>query len=91
MFPTGVLAALLLMTLAAPVPARARAGEAPLRVTTDSLAYCAELAQRLAAQPAPTEAARRLGEDGQRLCEAGQVRGGIAKLRRAIRSNQSGG
>jgi hypothetical protein len=67
------------------------AAELPVRLTTDSSAYCAELALRLAAQPgSATEPARSLAEEGTRLCETGHVRTGIAKLRRALRATQGG-
>ncbi|WP_270935815.1 hypothetical protein [Falsiroseomonas oryzae] len=66
--------------------------ENPLRVTTDSSAYCLELASRFAGQPGATaEPVRSLAEEGQRLCENGHVRTGIAKLRRALRASQQAG
>lgn len=62
-------------------------GEPVPRITTDSREYCSELADRLARLPgAGGEPARSLGEDGIRLCEQGQPRAGVAKLRRAIRA-----
>lgn len=61
------------------------------RVTTDSREYCAELARRFAALPnAQAEPARRLAEEGVRLCDAGHPRTGVAKLRRAIRAARMG-
>jgi hypothetical protein len=67
-------------------------GEQPMRVTTDSSAYCAELTQRVAAQTAAMPAsAVALAEEGERLCRTGHVRTGIAKLRRALRVQQAGG
>jgi hypothetical protein len=72
--------------LAASMPA-----EQPVRVTTDSYAYCSELQTRLAGQPgAGAEPARSLAEEGQKLCATGHVRTGIAKLRRALRAAQGG-
>jgi hypothetical protein len=63
-----------------------------LRVTTDSSAYCTELATRLAAQPnAAEEPVVSLGREGRELCATGHVRTGIAKLRRALRAAQGGG
>ncbi|NKC31406.1 hypothetical protein [Falsiroseomonas selenitidurans] len=59
----------------------------PLRVTTDGPAYCRELAARLAALPA-TPIQRQLAAEGLALCDAGHVRTGIAKLRRALRAAQ---
>lgn len=74
----------LLLLLAA---SGATAADPPLRVTTDSSAYCESLAARLGALPAgETEPARRLGEEGKMLCASGHVRSGIAKLRRALRA-----
>lgn len=77
----------LVLLAAAPAPA----AEHPLRVTTDSAAYCGELAERIAAQPgAAQEPARSLAAEGQRLCDTGHVRTGIARLRRALRAAQGG-
>ena len=74
------------------VPLAAAAADGPVRVTTDSTAYCAELAGRLAEQPyGLVEPARSLAEEGLRLCGTGHVRTGIAKLRRALRAAQAGG
>ncbi|MGG5820136.1 hypothetical protein [Falsiroseomonas sp. HW251] len=83
----------LLAALALPVAlAAAPANEQQLRVTTDSAAYCQELAVRVAAQPGldTDPALRSLAEEGQRLCGNGNVRTGIAKLRRALRAAQPG-
>lgn len=78
------------LLIAAPLGAVA-ATEPPVRVTTDSSAYCMELATRLASAPrSGEEPARSLAEEGQRLCETGHVRTGIAKLRRALRAAQAG-
>jgi hypothetical protein len=88
-----VAALLAWLALAAlPGPAAAQGGEATVveagvRVTTDSVEYCAALAARLALLPAGAqEPARSLAIEGQRLCQAGHVRTGIAKLRRALRA-----
>ena len=71
---------------AAPLAPPARAGEATLRVTTESAEYCAELSSRLNAMPASTnQLPHTLAQEGRRLCATGHVRTGIAKLRRAIR------
>lgn len=62
----------------------------PLRMTTESAEYCQTLVVRLAETPhATAELPRGLGEEGRRLCSAGQYRTGIAKLRRAIRAAQA--
>jgi hypothetical protein len=81
----------LLLAAATPLTVAA-ATEQPLRVTTDSSAYCLELANRLAGQPgATTISVRSLADEGQKLCETGHVRTGIAKLRRALRALQTSG
>jgi len=80
----------LLLLIAMPVSA-AVSTERPIRVTTDSSAYCRELAVRLASHPgAEQPPVRSLAEEGQRLCDTGYVRTGIAKLRRALRAAHSG-
>lgn len=65
-------------------PARA---ENVLRVTTESVEYCETLFLRMGALPASaSRQPRTLAEEGRRLCQAGHVRSGIAKLRRALRA-----
>ncbi|EHL95094.1 hypothetical protein HMPREF9946_05328 [Acetobacteraceae bacterium AT-5844] len=62
---------------------------AELRTVPQDLRYCQELAERLAAQPGGSkEPARSLGEEGLQLCNAGNVRTGVARLRRAMRVAQ---
>ena len=79
---------LILALLAALVPWPAAAEQA-VRVVADNVEYCQFLAARLAGQGnADASAVRQLAGEGLRLCEAGQVRTGVAKLRRAIRANQ---
>jgi hypothetical protein len=87
MIRASPLAALLIATsLATPASTKQ-----PVRVTTDSSAYCSELQSRLADQPgARAEPARSLAREGRKLCESGHVRTGIAKLRRALRAAQGG-
>lgn len=66
--------------------AEAPRAEGAVRITTESLEYCEALTVRLSAMPAAGSARpRALWEEGERLCAAGHVRTGIAKLRRAIR------
>jgi hypothetical protein len=81
------------MLLSVPLAtAAAPANGHPVRVTTDSSAYCEELSARFEGQAGTvSEQARVLAEDGRRLCETGYVRTGIAKLRRALRAVQPTG
>jgi hypothetical protein len=81
---------MLILPLAAFSPAGAQ--EAAMRVTTDSSAYCQELALRFMRErvAAPAEV-KLMAEDGVRLCQNGHPRAGIAKLRRALRAVQPAG
>jgi hypothetical protein len=66
---------------------RAPAASNAVRLTTTTPEYCAFLFERLAGLPgARAEAPRSMAEEGRRLCAEGQVRVGIAWLRRAIRA-----
>lgn len=65
----------------------AGAQSAPLEVTTDTSDYCQHLSAQVverekALNPAPPDVVR-LSDEGERLCDEGQVRGGIQRLRRA--------
>jgi hypothetical protein len=61
----------------------------PTRVLTDTPAYCLQLqlmiedVLRQATTPPPWGVAM-LAADGERLCEQGQVHGGVIRLRRAL-------
>lgn len=58
-------------------------------VTTDTAAYCRELSGkltelvRIAPRP-PEDEVLDMGTEGRHLCEEGQVRGGILRLRRGV-------
>lgn len=60
----------------------------PLQVTTDTPEYCNNLAGRIAAEqrthPTPVPEVQTLAEEGQHMCEIGLIRGGLARLRRAL-------
>ena len=62
---------------------------APLEVTTDTPEYCIYLQDRvqtqvqLASSPPPPEVTD-LSAEGHKMCEHGQTRGGIMRLRRAL-------
>jgi hypothetical protein len=65
------------------------ADEDPAEITSDTPAYCTALAQRLAvmvdeSHQAPETEVVHLWSEGQRLCEHGQVRMGITRLRKAV-------
>lgn len=73
--------------LVAAVALRADAQAPPLEVTTDTPAYCQRLSdqvsERLRGMEAPPPDVVRLSDEGERLCDEGQIRGGILRLRRA--------
>jgi len=74
-----------LTILAGPVTSE----EPAAHVTTDTPEYCLHLLDRVssmvnvAAVPPPSEVTD-LTTEGQRMCDHGQLRGGIARLRRAL-------
>jgi len=80
-------AATLLIPLAIGIDAPAQT--APMPLLTDTPQYCVELSdeveedRRALVSPAPPEV-EELAEEGRRLCAIGEVRGGIARLRRAM-------
>jgi hypothetical protein len=61
----------------------------PQRVTSDTPEYCLRLQDRVsemvrvASAPPPHEVTS-LSTEGQRMCDQGQTRGGILRLRRAL-------
>lgn len=68
--------------------------EDPARVTTDTAEYCEQLrgavGARLHVLPNPPVEALALYDEGGGMCAAGHVRGGIARLRRAMRVLHTG-
>lgn len=70
--------------LAAGGPARLAAQDAPVEVTTDTPDYCAYLERLAASPPDAPDSVRHLRDEGRQMCDAGQVRAGIARLRRAV-------
>ena len=67
----------------------AAAEEPAVEVTTDTLAYCVQLHDRVetmaraATVPVSAEVTS-LSTEGQRMCENGLARGGVSRLRRAL-------
>lgn len=61
----------------------------PAIVTTDTAAYCRQLSDkltelvRIAPRP-PEDEVLGMGVEGRHLCDEGQVRGGILRLRRGV-------
>jgi len=69
------------------------AGQSPAspaqRVTSDTYEYCERLRDRLSelvrvADGPPPQEVTSLASEGQRMCDQGQTRGGILRLRRAL-------
>jgi hypothetical protein len=60
----------------------------PMRVTTDTPEYCDRLADRVAeaehSQPKAPPQAEELAAEGHHMCAIGLIRGGLARLRRAL-------
>jgi hypothetical protein len=79
-----------LLILGAPVSAQMSAsGSPPMQITTDTPEYCQKLLSRitdlirLATAPVPHQATD-LTAEGRRMCDHGQTRGGIMRLRSAL-------
>jgi hypothetical protein len=59
--------------------------------TTPTAEYCAHLNREVARQgPGPDGTARALADEGARMCDRGQYRGGVVRLRRALALMRSG-
>lgn len=62
----------------------------PAVVTTDTAAYCRELSDKLAelisiAPRPPEDEVLSMDTDGRHLCQEGKIRGGLSRLRRAVK------
>ena len=53
-------------------------------LTTDTPAYCTQLAHDVASRHSALPEVERLLAEGEAMCERGQIRGGILRLRRAL-------
>jgi hypothetical protein len=60
----------------------------PMPIITDTPQYCLQLLDRIGqlihARPQPPQDVANLSQEGQRMCDEGQTRGGIMRLRRAL-------
>jgi hypothetical protein len=60
----------------------------PAQVTTDTPQYCLQLLDRVSElvriKENPPQEVTNLSSEGQRMCDQGQTRGGIMRLRRAL-------
>jgi hypothetical protein len=79
---TLVLCAMLLPAVPPPL------AESPPHMITDSREYCAHLTSEMTKmgnrQPKPAPYVRDLADEGKRMCDRGQYRAGVARLRRAL-------
>ncbi len=61
------------------------ADDAPsFALTTDTPAYCAQLARQVAERRSAIADVQRLLSEGREMCDRGATRGGIRRLRRAL-------
>jgi hypothetical protein len=77
------------LTLCAALPAlsspAARSQEPPAQIiTTDTLEYCINLQQMVVQRGSRLAEVRRLLVEGKRMCDHGDIREGITRLRQAL-------
>jgi hypothetical protein len=56
----------------------------PVAVLTDTVEYCGQLQRMILKRPNRPPDINKLLAEGQRMCDHGEVRPGIARLRRAL-------
>jgi hypothetical protein len=56
----------------------------PVAVLTDTVEYCGQLQRMILKRPNRPADINKLLAEGQRMCDHGEVRPGIARLRRAL-------
>ena len=78
------------MSLALPPAAVADPGP-PAQITTDTAQYCDLLATKMNRDADASFDAIALGDQGKELCAKGEIRAGIARLRRALMSLREDG
>ncbi len=71
------------------VPVVGQSQPSPAQVTSDTPEYCLQLLDRVSemvrvAEAPPPQEVTSLSSEGQRMCDQGQTRGGILRLRRAL-------
>jgi len=79
----------LLLTMAPPFlawpEAPARAQQQPAIILTDTPEYCEQLQHRTQQWPVMSPEVKYLVREGHQMCDHGEIRGGINRLRRALR------
>lgn len=85
----SVIACLSLTWSPSALQAESKTASQPMEVTTDTPEYCLQLADRVnslveVAATKPSQQVAYLQVEGKRMCEQGQTRGGIMRLRQAI-------
>jgi hypothetical protein len=77
------------------MPSPAAGQSTPEQVTTDTPQYCLQLLDRVSemvrVNTHPPQEVTDLSTEGERMCDQGQTRGGIMRLRRALVLLQQGG
>jgi len=56
----------------------------PIPLTSDTAQYCAQLAEAITARHSPLPEVAHLLAEGRELCDQGEVRSGLRRLRRAL-------
>ena len=87
-FPALLTIPVLVALAPAIVPLPASGQGAPAQITTDTPQYCLQLLDRVSelvrVRAHPPQDVTELSSEGERMCNQGQTRGGIMRLRRAL-------
>ncbi len=76
--------AVLFVCLLGVLPDAVLADEPSFALTSDTPAYCAQLARKVADAKSTLPEIKKLLTEGRDMCDRGQIRGGIHRLRRAL-------
>ncbi len=72
------------MLMSLPAMHAAAQDASPIPLTSDTAQYCAQLARQITDRHSSLPEVARLLADGREMCEQGEVRSGLRRLRRAL-------
>jgi len=84
-FCSSLLLALAMIPCMAPQKACAQEEEPRTVILSDTEAYCQDLGRMVSMHPRRGPEVERLAAQGREMCDRGEIRGGILRLRQAVR------